>query len=338
MAENDWLIGLTAGLDDSKSKEQIKKDIEKIKKDLTIALKVGKIELDEKQQNTIKAQLDKLVISLEDISVNKEALKGLVAQVNGALSGIKIAGLNITSGDIVNQVQTTGQQIEQQFNQGILPAVSKSENAINLFRNSLTNAGKSSSEIDSIIAKIKELDVRIDSLRFNESTKGILNIDVSGLDKLNNKVKITQSLVKDLENKNKWNVSNENTSVISTKEIEKMQNAFADYTQKIAQFKSTNANILSGLATPLSDFESKLEGLHNGTVAIDEVKKSFNMLNAEASKITSNLSGQLTEINPTPEQKQIINRTIGTCRYVIQPKIRHHFLISTFKHFPSAVT
>lgn len=42
MAENDWLIGLTAGLDDSKSKEQIKKDIEKIKKDLTIALKVGK--------------------------------------------------------------------------------------------------------------------------------------------------------------------------------------------------------------------------------------------------------------------------------------------------------
>ena len=28
------------------------------------------------------------------------------------------------------------------------------------------------------------------------------------------------------------------------------------------------------------------------------------------------LKSYKTEINPTPEQKQIINRTIGVCRYV----------------------
>ena len=115
MATNDWLIGLTAGLDDSKSRQQIAKDLEKIIKDLTIALKVGKIELDEKQQNTINAQLDKLAISLKDVSVDTEALNRLVAQVNGALSTIKIAGLNVGDSNITDQAQKIGQQIETQI-------------------------------------------------------------------------------------------------------------------------------------------------------------------------------------------------------------------------------
>lgn len=212
MAENDWIIGLTAGLDDSKSKEQIKKDIEKLRKTLdSIEFRV-KLSADQKKE--IKSQLDTLEIGLDNVSISESTLKSLVAQVNGALSGIKIAGLNIASENIVNQAQTAGEQIEQQFNQRILPALSKSEDAINLFRNSLANAGKSFSEINSIIEQIQKLNVRIDSLRFSESTKGILNIDVSALDQFNNKVKITQSLVKDLENKNKWNVSNETTSVV----------------------------------------------------------------------------------------------------------------------------
>lgn len=119
MATNDWLIGLTAGLDDSKSREQIAKDLEKIVKDLTIALKIGKIELDEEMQNTIKAQLDKLAISLKDVSVDTEALKGLVAQVNGALSGIKIAGLNVEDSNITDKTQKIGNQIETQITNNV---------------------------------------------------------------------------------------------------------------------------------------------------------------------------------------------------------------------------
>ena len=41
------------------------------------------------------------------------------------------------------------------------------------------------------------------------------------------------------------------------KQIKDIENAFADYTARLAQFKSTNTNILSGLTQPLADFESK---------------------------------------------------------------------------------
>ena len=92
-----------------------------------------------------------------------------------------------------------------------------------------------------------------------------------------------------------WNVSNTTTSVVSTKELERINNAFTDYTAKLAQFKSTNTNILSGLTQPLVDFESKLAGLKNGTVSIDEVKNAFKLLGAEASKITEHFTGQLSK-------------------------------------------
>ncbi|MBD5117260.1 MAG: hypothetical protein HDT48_07130, partial [Ruminococcaceae bacterium] len=119
MATTDWLMTLTAGLDENKSREQISKDLEKIIKDLTIALKIGKIELDEEMQNTIKAQLDKLAISLKDVSVDTEALKGLVAQVNGALSGIKITGLNVEDSNITDKTQKIGNQIETQITNNV---------------------------------------------------------------------------------------------------------------------------------------------------------------------------------------------------------------------------
>lgn len=81
------------------------------------------------------------------------------------------------------------------------------------------------------------------------------------------------------------------------KQIQKIENTFATYTQKIEQFKSTNSNILSGLSVPLTDFENKLNGLRNGTSSVDEVKNSFSMLKAEASKVVSNLSGELNKVD-----------------------------------------
>lgn len=81
----------------------------------------------------------------------------------------------------------------------------------------------------------------------------------------------------------------------AVKQIQAVENTFAEYTSKLEQFKSTNNNILSGLSSPLSDFENKLVALKHGSVSIDEVKNSFRLLNAEVSKITSNLSGQLSK-------------------------------------------
>lgn len=80
-------------------------------------------------------------------------------------------------------------------------------------------------------------------------------------------------------------------------QIQQIENTFADYTSKIEQFKSTNSNILSGLTTPLANFENKLSGLKDGASTINEVKNSFKELNAEASKITSNLSAQFNKVD-----------------------------------------
>ena len=91
------------------------------------------------------------------------------------------------------------------------------------------------------------------------------------------------------------NVGAELNNSGAIKQIQAIENAFTDYTAKLAQFKSTNTNILSGLTQPLADFESKLAGLKNGTVSIDEVKNAFKLLGTEASKITENFTGQLSK-------------------------------------------
>lgn len=81
------------------------------------------------------------------------------------------------------------------------------------------------------------------------------------------------------------------------KQIEAIEKAFSDYTTKIAKFKSTNAEILSGLDIPLKDFETKLAGLKTGASTVNEVKSAFNSLNTEAAKITQNFSKQLSPID-----------------------------------------
>lgn len=81
------------------------------------------------------------------------------------------------------------------------------------------------------------------------------------------------------------------------KQIDAIEEAFSDYTTEIAKFKSTNAEILSGLDTPLKDFETKLAGLKTGATTVNEVKSAFNSLNTEAAKITQNFSKQLSPID-----------------------------------------
>ena len=50
------------------------------------------------------------------------------------------------------------------------------------------------------------------------------------------------------------------------------------------------------------------------------------------------LKSYKTEINPTPEQKQIINRTIGVCRYIYNFYLAHNQEIYEYeKRFVSAM-
>ena len=100
----------------------------------------------------------------------------------------------------------------------------------------------------------------------------------------------------------------------SIKQIQAVENALANYTAKLAQFKSTNSEILSGLSAPIADFENKLSDLKNGTVTIDEVTNSFKSLNAEASNITANFSRQLSPIDSAIRNLAKGDETIASLR------------------------
>ena len=231
---DEFLILLQAKLDEAASKGLINSDI-----------------------SSLQDKLDKLKLQA---TLDPNTAQKLANDIGKLINQkITISNINIDTGQTVKNAQQTGQQIGNALNQGISKEVSKSQTAIENFKKSLSNAGKSSSEINNLIEKVKSLNVQIEALRFSESSNGFMNIDVSGLDNLNNKVKITQSLIQDLQTK-EWSVTNTNTSIISTKELDKINKVFADYTAKLAQFKSTNSEILSGLSVPVADFETKLSG------------------------------------------------------------------------------
>lgn len=73
-----------------------------------------------------------------------------------------------------------------------------------------------------------------------------------------------------------------------------IENAYANFTQKIMEFKSNNNRKLSGLTEPLNNFESSLAGLKKGITTIDDVQNSFRMLKAASAEIDAPLKRQLS--------------------------------------------
>lgn len=153
---NDFNISLLAGLDISKSKEQIDKDINAIKSN------IGKLEIEAKispdTAKNITSQLNNLQIGLKDITIDKATLDGLVNQINSALKGIKIGNINVNVG---NQAQSVGQKIGQQISNGVTQAVS----------NAVTTSKKSFDELWNVMRDGKPLTAILDKDGFVDATK-----------------------------------------------------------------------------------------------------------------------------------------------------------------------
>ena len=189
MVENDWLIGLTARLDSGKSKEQLKKDIENLRKTLgSIEFQV-KLSADRKKE--IKSQLDALEIGLENVSISESALKGLVTQVNNALSKIEINGFNIAGGNAVNQAENVGQQIGNSVIVGAQQEINKSTDMLESFTKSLSNIGMESTLVTKVAEEIQALDIKIEALKQTTNDKNGLSVKIGGLDNLKNAVEYT---------------------------------------------------------------------------------------------------------------------------------------------------
>lgn len=283
-------VSMPASGDVDKQIKQLEKSISKLKIS-------GKF--DDTALKNLTNQLNTLKATVTTANFSPTALTELTNQVNRALQNINIGNINV--GNVGNQAQQVGQQIGNNVSQGVKLGFSQSKNAIDSFKESLKKANKSSTEIDSIVEKVQKLNVQIQSLRFTESENKkakIINVDVSGFDELGNKIKATQTLMREFGSTD-WNIAKTSTSIISTKEIEKIENAFVSFTQKIEQFKSTNNGKLSGLTQPLADFETKLAGLKSGVYTIDEVKNAFKLLQAEVSKIDAPLKATIDRFSAT---------------------------------------
>lgn len=180
--------------------------------------------------DTFKKNLDKEInikVNLDTSNINN--ISKFAEQLQSALLKVSNEKLNIDTSQIINALQQaennaqkTGQEVGNAFNKGISKSFSNGKNIVEQFRKSLENAGKSSAEIDSIIGKVENLSQKITSLSFSENNNGFLNINATGLDEFGNKLRITQSLIKDTK-KEIWNISKETTSIISTKELEQIE-------------------------------------------------------------------------------------------------------------------
>lgn len=162
MAQNDFNIGLVAGLDGTKSKEKINQDIDAIQKSLKeLELKA---KLNPNQVKVIEAQLNNLKVNLTNVSFDQKSLNNLVSQINNSLQGIKLQIPNLNTDDAVNQAQQVGKQIGQQIQNGMNSAIQKSTDS-KIFKKEFTF---SQSDINKVAKEAEE--------HFKGITNGVVTV------------------------------------------------------------------------------------------------------------------------------------------------------------------
>lgn len=169
---NDFNISLLAGLDVNKSKEQIDKDINAIKSNISKLEVEAKISPD--TAKNITSQLNNLQVGLKGITIDKATLDRLVNQINSALKDIKIGNISV---NVCNQAQNIGRKIGQQVNNEVTQAVS----------NAVSGAKRSFNELNSVIES---------KLSFIKDTNGQTipwKVDTSNVEALFNGIRDTFS-------------------------------------------------------------------------------------------------------------------------------------------------
>lgn len=248
---NDFNIGFIGSLDGTKSKNKINQDIDSIKKSLKeLELKV---KINPNQIKAIESQLNTLKVNLTDVTISQNALNGLVAQINNALKGIQIPNINIGGSNGGNILGNNVAKLEE-------------------FRKSLSNIGMSSADIDAVAQRIERLNVDITSLNQSLShtsgakgDRNLLNIEVGGIDKFGQAIKLTQTwdmdlreLVKDVD---AVSSATQKAGTSANNFVEKQKKAVTDLTNQINQiYKSAvdpNASKPIKSSTNLVNLENK---------------------------------------------------------------------------------
>ena len=237
--------------------------------------------------NTWLEMLEKLSQKIEILKTEQANLQNQMAQASN----------NATNAVVANQQK---QQQAYQQTGSVIQAVTSNTSVIGNMPKEASDIGDAKNQLSqllqnekAVIATTQHFDndgmMRTFTLNVKRATGEVESLNYAFRQVTDNNGNVTDTYFE--------NTSSHLNDSGAIKQIDAIEEAFSDYTTEIAKFKSTNAEILSGLDTPLKDFETKLAGLKTGATTVNEVKSAFNSLNTEAAKITQNFSKQLSPID-----------------------------------------
>ena len=140
-------------------------------------------------------QLDSIVADLKEI---KDALKVLsegasIDDITTSFREMSVVLKDITDDLVVfrNAFGNIGNGLDIPIGDAARE-LKNNENILDAFKRSLQNIGMGTDEIDSVAERIKNLGVQIETINQSKPQKGVLSVDISGIDKFGNAVKITE--------------------------------------------------------------------------------------------------------------------------------------------------
>ncbi len=163
----------------------------------------GGANIDSEQFDAIVKDLGEIKIAIQDLS------KGInIDEITQSFKEMSVVLKDITDNLVVfrNAFGNVGSGLGDSLN-GAVQELKNGENVLDTFKRSLKNIGMSDEEIDSVANSIKNLGVQIETLNQKKRTihgagddngnqispdKEILSVDISGIDKFGNAVKLTQ--------------------------------------------------------------------------------------------------------------------------------------------------
>lgn len=239
-----------------------------------------------------KGDLQKSINAIKDLNVKiskAELSQSAIADIKRQFeqNGIDLKVVFGNTSQITNQAKQAGQQIGEQINQGLSQSMGNSDAVIERFKKSLSNTGMDTHGIDIVVNRLKSLDVQIDSLNQKVATsfsgknygEDILSVDVSGVDKMGQAVKIvdqynlaTGEYLKTVQSVStaheKAGNSVEEFANKQKKVIASLQN---DYNKVLASSLDTNA---SRPITSDSSFKALEQQIDKVEIAMSELKNS----------------------------------------------------------------
>lgn len=262
----------------------------------------------------ILSQIRELEAKISHATLEQSALDELQKQLDTLKTTINIANIKIDQQQVVKTGTQSGKTIGNAVSQGINDSLLRNKNSSGfkeIFSQSATAAKDAQKYFKSLLKDENAIITTMEHFDDDKLNSFTINIKrASGeVESLNYSLK---NIGKDSEQNFAFKFTGGSTNEAGAiRQIQQIEKTFSTYTQKIEQFKSTNSNILSGLSIPLNDFETKLNGLKNGSSSIDDVTKSFQFLNAETSKILANLSGQLNKVDAAVRNIETGEETIA---------------------------